>query len=483
MANTIHPTAPLGRRGLIQGAALLGAATLLPFPLSAAPLSASSGDVFDVAVVGSGAGGFTAAIRAAESGARVVLIEANTWLGGASRVATGIFGCAGHPIQKALGFTNGPEDLYKLYISEAAATKTRADESVARILADGAIPAADWLASLGVEWSTQKAQKFFLNIKEGHRLGEYLIDALEKKARALEVTIVTSCRAEKLLVEQGRIAGVECSTPTGKRTFTAGAVVLASGGFEANPEMIARHIGNGWEKAGVYCTPTNRGDGQRMAQAIGADLVDMKILKANPTIHVSAGNRYNLISAVRAGAVAVGHDGTRFFNELGGYWQSYRIWAQPDHCAWLLFGDPVIKADPRLEKLVASGTIHKTDSIETLAEKIGLDPANLAATVAQYRKAVGSGTPDEFGRKPLKDPFGGSWYAAKIEPMIQGTFGGVKTNPDTEVLTSKGDVIPGLYAIGECAANGLRGVNPQTANIVFGSIAGRRSAAFVLNRK
>lgn len=67
--------------------------------------------------------------------------------------------------------------------------------------------------------------------------------------------------------------------------------------------------------------------------------------------------------------------------------------------------------------------------------------------------------------------------------MIQGTFGGVKTNPDTEVLTSKNDVIPGLYAIGECAANGLRGVNPQTANVVFGSIAGRRSAAFALNRK
>ena len=444
------------------------------------PVLAGKTSDFDVIVVGSGAGGFTSAIRAAESGARVLLIEANTWLGGASRVATGIFGCAGHPIQKALGFTNGPEDLYKLYISEAAATKTHADEAVARILADGAIGAADWLSSLGVEWSTKKAQKFFLNIKEGHRLGEYLIDSLEKRARALKVTIMTSCRGEKLITNHGRIAGIECSTPEGRRTFSARAVVLATGGFEANPDMIARYIGNGWEKASTYCTPTNRGDGQRMAEAVGAQLDDMKILKANPTVHVSDGNRYNLISAVRLGAMAVGHEGTRFFNELGGYWQSYRIWAEPKHCAWLLFGDPVLQGDPRLKKLVASGSIQKADSIEALARMIPLDPAKTAAAVAAYRQAVKDGRDEAFGRRVLKDPFGGAWYAAKIEPMVQGTFGGVKVNADTEALTPEGKVIPGLYAVGECAANGLRGVNPQTANVVFGSIAGRRSAAYAL---
>lgn len=475
MTDMMRKSVSAGRRAFIRGAALISAAGLVP-------MSAFAGKAegFDVAVVGSGAGGFTAAIRAAESGARVVLIEANTWLGGASRVATGIFGCAGHPIQKALGFTNGPEDLYKLYLSEAAATKTRADEAVARILADGAIPAADWLASLGVEWSTKKAQKFFLNIKEGHRLGEYLIDSLEKKARELKVTIVTSCRGEKLIVDQGRIAGIECATPDGKRVFAARAVVLATGGFEANPEMIARYIGGGWDKASVYCTPTNRGDGQRMAEAIGAELADMKILKANPTVHVSDGNRYNLISAVRLGAIAVGHEGTRFFNELGGYWQSYKIFAEPEHSAWLLFGDPVIKGDPRLEKLVAAGSIRKADSVEKLAQLIGLDPTKISSTVRAYRESVKAGKDEALGRKVLKDPFGGAWYAAKIEPMIQGTFGGVKANPDTEVLTPEGKVIPGLYAIGECAANGLRGVNPQTANIVFGSIAGRRSAAFAL---
>lgn len=465
----------LCRRTLIQGSMLVCAAGLLP-----TSAFSNNADFYDVAVVGSGAGGFTAAIRAAEAGARVVLLEANTWLGGASRVATGIFGCAGHPIQKALGFTNGPEDLYKLYLSEASATKTHADETVARILADGAIPAADWLASLGVEWSTKKAQKFFLNIKEGHRLGEYLIDSLEKRARELKIDIFTSCRGEKLLVEQNRIAGIECKTPNGIRTFKTRAVVLATGGFEANSEMIAQYIGKGWEKASVYCTPTNRGDGQRMAEAVGAELADMKVFKANPTVHVSDGNRYNLISAVRAGAIAVGHDGKRFFNELGGYWQSHRIWAEPEHYAWLLFGDPVIKADPRLSKLVLANSILKSDSLESLSKSIGLNPEKVSATVADYKKAVAAGKDAAFGRSSLKNPFGGAWYAAKIEPMIQGTFGGVKTNPDTEVLNRDGKVIPGLYAVGECAANGLRGLNPQTANVVFGSIAGRRSAAFAL---
>ena len=143
--------------------ALLSAATLATAAPSLTALAQTTPS-YDVIVAGSGAGGFTAAIRAAESGARVVLLEANTWLGGASRVATGIFGCAGHPNQKALGFTTTPEDLYNLYLSVAGATHTRADEKAARILADGAIPAADWLASLGLTWSTKRAQKFFLNI-------------------------------------------------------------------------------------------------------------------------------------------------------------------------------------------------------------------------------------------------------------------------------------------------------------------------------
>ena len=83
-----------------------------------------------------------------------------------------------------------------------------------------------------------------------------------------------------------------------------------------------------------------------------------------------------------------------------------------------------------------------------------------------------------FGRANVKPAFGGSLYAAPISPMIQGTFGGVKTNAQTEALRPDGSVIPGLYAVGECAASGLRGLNPQTANAVFGSIAGRQAAAW-----
>ena len=104
------------RRKVLAGAAAAGL-------VGAAPaFAAGVTEKYDVVVVGSGSAGFAAAIRAAEAGSSVILLEVNTWFGGASRVATGIFGCAGHPIQKALGFKTTPEDLYQLYIGEAAAT-------------------------------------------------------------------------------------------------------------------------------------------------------------------------------------------------------------------------------------------------------------------------------------------------------------------------------------------------------------------------
>ncbi len=462
----------ISRRRLI--AAMLAGTTLSSLPAWAL------GQQFDVIVVGSGASGLTAAIRAAEGGARVLVLEANHWIGGASRVATGIFGCAGHPIQQRLGITTTPEDLYRLYIGTAAATNTQADPEAARILADGAIGAADWLASLGVEWSQKKAQPFFLNIKEGHRLGELMIPALEKRARALGVTLKTAHRVEQLLLADGHLTGVSARTPQGSENFSSRAVILATGGFEANADMISQYIGGGWEKARLYCTPTNRGDGQRMAKAVGATLTDMTVFKANPLVMLAKnGNKYNLVDVVRQGGIVVNQSGLRFLNEAGGYAQSLKIWATPERKAWLLFGEPVVNATPRLHELVRDGSILKADSLPALASLINVPLEALEKTLSTYKSAVDSGKDAAFGRKALSWSFGGAYYAARIEPMMQGTFGGVKTNVHTEVLTQAGKVIPGLFAVGECAAVGLRGVNPQTANIVFGSIAGQRAANFI----
>lgn len=461
----------ISRRTLIAG----GLALAL---VESAPAFSKSSVGCDVVVAGSGAGGFTAAIRAAESGAKVILLEANSWTGGASRIATGIFGCAGHPIQKALGFTTTPEDLYRVYISNAAATNTKADPEAARILADGAIPAADWLASLGLEWSTKKAQKFFLNVKEGHRLGELMIPALERKAKSLGVEIRTNARVEKILMEKDRAAGVVAATPEGDLSVRAKAVVLATGGFEANADMIERYIGGHWESAGVYCTPTNRGDGQRMAEAVGAALADMEVFKANPTIATSRGNRWNLISAVRAGAIAVDDRGMRFMDETGGYIQSLKIWALKSRSCWLVFGEPVFERVKRMRLLMEEGALQSAADARELAGRIGVDPEGLSSTLSAWDAAVKAGEDKAFGRKRPAQGFGGTLYAVRIEPMIQGTFGGIRTNTAAEALAKDGSVLKGLYAVGECASAGLRGVNPQTANIVFGSIAGRNAARY-----
>lgn len=196
-----------------------------PRPGSWGPAPAFAAGVtekYDVVVVGSGSAGFAAAIRAAEAGSSVILLEVNTWIRRARPASRPESSAgAGHPIQKALGFKTTPEDLYQLYIGEAAATHTVGEPDVARILADGAIPAADWLESLGVRWSRKKAQKFFLNIEEGVRLGQVLIPALEAKAKSLGVAMRTRTRATELITSGGRVTGVICKTPKGVTRYAA----------------------------------------------------------------------------------------------------------------------------------------------------------------------------------------------------------------------------------------------------------------------
>lgn len=260
----------LHRRTLLAGA-LLGAGfgAALPLVVRSAESSSLDGYGCDVIVLGSGAGGFTAAVRSAESGARTLLLEAAPWLGGASRIATGIFGCAGHPIQKAHGHTTTADDLYALYLSEASATHTRAEQTVAKMLAYGAVDAADWLASLGVRWSQKTSQPFFLHVEEGHRLGELLIDALERKARAENVTILTRTRATRLLTENGRVVGKptpdRVRAPSGqRRSFSQRAVSkLLPIGFESTSATVGNGrvstarpttaaTANAWPKRSVF---------------------------------------------------------------------------------------------------------------------------------------------------------------------------------------------------------------------------------------
>ena len=135
-----------------------------------------------------------------------------------------------------------------------------------------------------------------------------------------------------------------------------------------------------------------------------------------------------------------------------------------------------VEKTPEGPLLMEEGALQSAADARELAGRIGVDPEGLSSTLSAWDAAVKAGEDKAFGRKRPAQGFGGTLYAVRIEPMIQGTFGGVRTNTATEALAKDGSVLKGLYAVGECASAGLRGVNPQTANIVFGSIAGRNAA-------
>ena len=137
-----------------------------------------------------------------------------------------------------------------------------------------------------------------------------------------------------------------------------------------------------------------------------------------------------------------------------------------------------------MQEYLEKGYLTECSSLEELAEVFDIDIENLKSTVEQYQHDVVNGEDSLFGRKTLADLYSGdTFYGIIVRPSIQGTFGGMHTNTSSEVYNTFGEIVPGMYAVGECAAEGVNGLNPTTVNFVYGRIAGTNAAAYVATLK
>ena len=269
------------------------------------------------------------------------------------------------------------------------------------------------------------------------------------------------------------------SSPAGEYTIHAKAVVLAAGGFAANPEMLSEYDAR-WASLGCSSSKGQNGDAIRMAMAIGADVVDMSNIKVNPTVYYN-GDKLISMSTLRSnGGLLVSKLGKRFFSESGNYTKtSAALLEQPDQVAFMVFDNTMLNIG-LMKTYNEAGYFVCADTIEALAEKMGIDPQGLADEVARNQEFCAKGVDEDFGRTNLtikvdNPPF----YAVEVHPAAQGTFGGLKVNTAAEVIDVNGNVIPGLYAAGETAGEGTQGNCPLVENTVFGTIAGEGAAAFV----
>ena len=439
----------------------------------------------DIVIVGAGGAGMTAAIKATEAGKKVLLVEKMPYAGGNTTRATGGMNAAETHYQKEQGI----DDTVEQYVKDTMeGGHNLNDPALVQALAEGSAPAIDWLDSIGAQLPKIAFTGGSTNARahapeDGSAVGIYLVSAFKKQLEEKNIPVLYDTTVTEIIMKDGRAVGVKANSETADYTINAKAVILATGGFGGNEQMI---VENNADLAGYVSTnaPGATGDGIVMAQAVGADVVDMDQIQLHPTVEQRT--RMLITEAVRGnGAILVNKEGKRFVNEMEtrDFVSAAEI-KQTDGCAYVIFDQNLRDNVAAVEKYFGIGIVTEGATIEDLAGEIGLDPAVLSKTLADWNKAVANQKDPEFGRTTAMDAdlSTAPYYAILIAPGIHHTMGGLKIDVNGEVLNTKGKAIPGLFAAGE-VTGGVHGGNRLGGNavadvVVFGTAAAESACAY-----
>ncbi len=439
----------------------------------------------DIVIIGAGGAGMTAAINATQAGKTVILLEKMPYVGGNTTKATGGMNAAETHYQKEQGI----EDTVEQFVEDTMKGGHNInDRDLVTVMAENSAEAIDWLDSIGaplpkVSFSGGATNKRIHAPEDGSGVGAYLVTAFRRTLDDLGVNVMYNTKATELMVEDGAVVGVKAEGKTVDYTIRAQAVILATGGFGNNEDMIVQYRP---DLKGTVTTsaPGITGDGILMAVEVGADLVDIDQIQLHPTVEQSTSML--ITESVRGdGAILVNQEGKRFTNELlTRDVVSAAELAQPGSYAYIIFDQHLRDGLKAIEKYVSTGITVQADTIEGLAKLIDVDPATLAETLANWNKYVADKNDPDFGRESGMDAdlSQAPYYAIKIAPGIHHTMGGVRINTATQVLDANGDPIPGLYAAGE-VVGGVHGGNRIGGNavadiVVFGKIAAESAVAW-----
>ena len=443
----------------------------------------------DVVIVGAGGAGLTAAVRATQEGAKVLVLEKMQMVGGNSLKASGGMNCAGTKFQEALGITDsGVEEFIEDTMNGGHQLN---DPDLVRTMAENSSDAVDWLASIGAELPKVAAtggttHKYLHSPEDGSPVGSFLIEKLSEEADRQGIEIMLNTKATKILMEDGAAVGVLAEDKEHEYTINAKAVILATGGFGSNFDLMCS-FNPSLANAVTTNHPGATGDGILMAEEVGAATVDMDQIQLHPTVYQETSM---LVSEkMRSlGAILVNQEGKRFTNDLATRDAvSAAELEQTGGYAYIIFDQNLVDQNKSAQEYIDNGMAKKGETYEELARNIGFDADAAAAfvqTMETWNQAVADGEDKEFGRNNGMDadlstaPF----YAIKIAPGIHHTMGGIKIDTETEVISTDGEVIPGLFAAGE-TTGGVHGGNRIGGNavcdfVVFGRIAGLQAAEY-----
>ena len=450
---------------------------------------------YDVVVIGAGGAGFSAAIEAKNAGANVVLLEKMPAVGGNSLISGAEMNAAKNWVQPKLGINDDSPELHAEDTYKGGDMK--GDMNVIKVMTHNALDAAKWCRDyLGVRFEADHL--FFFGgpsrtralLPVGHT-GTEFITKFQAKADELGIPVITNMKAEELIKDKsGRVVGVKATMNGASYTFNAkGGVVLATGGFGANPEMVKKYNPKIDERFKTTDAPGTTGEALYMAERAGAQLVNMGYIQTYPICDPISGVIELIADARFDGAIMLNQEGKRFVEELQRRdVLSEAILKQTGGYCWVLWNDKIgsisntVKEHPtEYEAFTKQGIMATCDDLKCVADFTKIPFDSLKGTVNRVSSMTGKGNDKDFNhRSGLVDMTQGKYYVIKAVPSVHHTMGGVRINEKAQALTAEGKAIPGLWAAGEVTGvthgtNRLGG-NAYTDIIVFGRIAGKAAA-------
>lgn len=434
----------------------------------------------DVIVVGAGGAGLTAAMSALEKGASVILLEKSSFVGGNTLAAMSGINVANSQIQKDAGIEYSVEDFVEMQTNELARV------NLITHLAERSAETVDWLVSIGADLAPNASKEFqVVTTEPGAYTTVKLVETLENALEATDIQLYLNMEATALVTdEENRVVGVLATNAKGEEiTFSAKSVVLATGGFGKDHERVETLV-----PAYKYVTtdeiaPTT-GDGIDMAVAIGAKTVDMEQIMLHSSVGVGIGMvaTGNLPGGKDIKAIVVNLNGERFGSDGNLKPLSSAIFEQPEGTGVMVFNQEYLS--DFLKHYYDLGIVVSGETAAELAEKLGIDPDTLQATVDKWNEDVANGVDTLFGRESNLIPLEGTLCAFKYNPGVHYCMGGILINEDAQVLDMQEAPIVGLYAGGE-VTGGVHGNtrvdgSAVTDTFVFGRIAGQNAADFAL---
>ncbi len=474
----------------------------------------------DIAVIGTGAAGMTAAIRAAQQSSKVIIFEKRPFPGGASNTPMCVASTKKDQAYRDLAFKTHMEMTQQAGNAPLVRAWINKSGEVPEWLTDLGYTLGPLMTSATLE-TMGKQRGYGVGFPNGYYIhdvyflpgrglghgGALLIQHFIKKAEELGVDVRLGTPVKKILKEGAKVTGLMAEDKAGNQVrVDAKAVIVASAGFNSDPEMIEKYGGyggfkldtnsKGWGNGDgdLFFGWPNRhtGDGQKMAWAVGADKGSMGIGLITHMPKQGVGwawiMKLQLMTIIEQPYLWVNKQGLRFYNEefADDHMTATASWArQNPKNAWIIFDNVTKKhmekkgpdyqyfifgaqtipdIDGQFGQAMAAGNkgVYVADTLEEMAAKTGIDPTGLLTTVDEYNGYCDKGHDDLFAKDPkyllpVKEP---KFYAIKGICSAYQTIGGIRVNGKTEALTKERKVIPGLYAAGDIIAAEIFGDPP-----------------------